>query len=384
VTEPSPPPLRVLLVEDDRGDAVLVTEYLEEGLPGVQIVWSRTVGEAREELRRGVDCVLLDLGLPGASGLSALGDVLEAADHTAVVVLTGLSVGQSGRLAVAAGAQDYLVKGQVGVDGLRRSVQYAIERKRNEHAAQRLRESELRAQEYRRLERGLLPSVQLEHCGLEVATRYRPGREQSLLGGDFYDAIAHDDGSVDLVIGDVAGHGPSEAALGASLRVAWRAMVLSGVPEQQRLPALDRVLTSERDSDEVFATVGTLSIPSSLTTATLRLAGHPPPIQCEPVAAAVATGETGPALGLIPGAEFPATRIPLGPVWRLLLYTDGLIEGHAGPERLGVDGLVEEIEKVSGDDVSIDQMADGLLARIEELNEGPVADDIAMILLRPA
>ena len=376
--------LRVLLVEDDRGDAVLVTDYLEEGLQGVQIVWTRSVTDAREELRRGVDCVLLDLGLPGSSGLSALGDVLELAPATAVVVLTGLAVGQSGRLAVAAGAQDYLVKGTVGAEDLRRSVQYAIERKRNENATHRLRESELRAQEYRRLERGLLPSLDLDHSGLEVTTRYRPGREQSLLGGDFYDAIAHADGSVDVLIGDVAGHGPSEAALGVSLRVAWRTMVIAGVPEEQRLSALDRVLCSERDSEEVFATVATLALPPSMTTGTLRLAGHPPPIQCEPCAVAVDTADIGPALGLIADATYPALRMPLGPTWQLLLYTDGLIEGHVGADRLGVEGLVEEIGDVLGLSTSMEETADRLLARIEELNEGPVADDIALLLLRPS
>jgi serine phosphatase RsbU (regulator of sigma subunit) len=376
--------LRVLLVEDDHGDAVLVTDYLEEGLPGAHIVWARSITDAREELRRGVDCVLLDLGLPGTSGLSALADVLELAPRTAVVVLTGLAVGQSGRLAVAAGAQDYLVKGQVGGEDLRRSVQYAIERKRNENAAQRLRESELRAQEYRRLERGLLPSLRLELGGLEVATLYRPGREQSLLGGDFYDAIAHADGSVDVLIGDVAGHGPTEAALGASLRVAWRAMVLAGVPEPERLTALDRVLASERDSDEVFATVATLALPRGMTTATLRLAGHPPPIQCRPCAAAVDTSDIGPALGLIPGAAYPAVRLPLGPEWQLLLYTDGLIEGHAGDDRLGVEGLVDQLGEVLGAARSLDETAVRLLTRVEELNGGPVADDIALLLLRPS
>jgi serine phosphatase RsbU (regulator of sigma subunit) len=383
MSEPSTA-LRVLLIEDDRGDALLVSEYLEEGLPGVQIIWARSLTDARDDLQHGADCVLLDLGLPGANGLSALSDVVALAPRTAVVVLTGLSVGQSGRLAVAAGAQDYLVKGQVGVEDLRRAVQYAIERKRNENSAQRLRESALRAQEYRRLERGLLPSLDLDNSGLDVATLYRPGREQSLLGGDFYDAIAHEDGSVDVLIGDVAGHGPTEAALGASLRVAWRAMVLAGVPEPQRLAALDRVLISERDSEEVFATVATLALPPGMTTATLRLAGHPPPIQCRPCATAIDTADIGPALGLIPGATYPAIRTPLGPSWQLLLYTDGLIEGRAGEDRLGVEGLVTELGGVLDGNGSLQGFAQRLLARVEELNGGPVADDIAVLLLRPS
>jgi serine phosphatase RsbU (regulator of sigma subunit) len=78
------------------------------------------------------------------------------------------------------------------------------------------------------LERGLVPHPIVEDPSILIASSYLPGRRRSLLGGDFYDAVETPDGSLHLLVGDVAGHGPDEAALGAGLRIAWRALTLSG------------------------------------------------------------------------------------------------------------------------------------------------------------
>ena len=69
-----------------------------------------------------------------------------------------------------------------------------------------------------------------------MVARYRPGRANALLGGDFYDVVETPDGTVHAVIGDVCGHGAAEAAIGVCLRVAWRSLVLAG----ETPPALDR------------------------------------------------------------------------------------------------------------------------------------------------
>ncbi len=114
-----------------------------------------------------------------------------------------------------------------------------MERKRADLAQRRLVEAELLTKENSRLERGLLP-VPLLHTGaLEHTTRYLPGSQGALLAGDFLDTVQTPDGSVHVVVGDVCGHGPDEAALGVALRIAWRTLVLAGQTGNALLRTLD-------------------------------------------------------------------------------------------------------------------------------------------------
>src|SRR3954468_1372609 len=104
-------PSGVLLIEDDEGDALIVRECLREaGLADDDITWCRTLGAGVAALVERPSCVLLDLGLPDAEGLGALHTILAEADGaTPVIVLTGRH-DRTGLDAVAAGAQDYLIK----------------------------------------------------------------------------------------------------------------------------------------------------------------------------------------------------------------------------------------------------------------------------------
>ena len=185
----------------------------------------------------------------------ALERLREAAPHVAHLVLTGDRDDQRGIDAVAAGAQDYIVKGSLDGDGLRRAIIYAVERRQADSVRQQLRAAEILAEEATRLERGLLPVPILNDPALLVGTGYRPGRERTLLGGDFYDLVHTPDGAVHLMIGDVSGHGADEAALGVCLRVAWRTQTLGGVDVERVLPTLQQVLVHERHAEEIFATV---------------------------------------------------------------------------------------------------------------------------------
>lgn len=172
---------RLLLVEDDDGDAFLVQELLEMAGSGFEIVRARTLAEARKLVKaQSFGCVLLDLGLPDGQGLEVVRNFLSEAASVAVICFTGLNDDRSGAAAVAAGAQDYLVKGQVDGDLLRRSIRYAIQRRRAEEQSRQLYASQLRAEENARLERGLLPYAQTRDPDLGVATRYRPRSDRSL------------------------------------------------------------------------------------------------------------------------------------------------------------------------------------------------------------
>ncbi|HEV7461929.1 MAG TPA: EAL domain-containing protein [Solirubrobacteraceae bacterium] len=136
VAAPEMERLRVLLVEDNPGDAVLVREMLRTALDGhVDVVHLEALSEARRQVRElDAACVLLDLSLPDAVGLEAVTQMQAAAPDIPIVVLSGIEDESLALRAVAHGAQDYLIKGRVDEVLISRSIRYAIERKRAEVA----------------------------------------------------------------------------------------------------------------------------------------------------------------------------------------------------------------------------------------------------------
>src|SRR6266540_3130270 len=139
-----------------------------------------------------------------------------------------------------------------------------------------LAEAHAQAEPSRRLQSGLLPVLSLHDPALVLRTRYQPGQERALLGADFYDALELPDGTVATLIGDVAGHGPDEAAVAVALRAAWQGLVLSGHGPDAVLGGLDKVLVSNRPSAEMFTTVFCTWISPDRSRVTLASAGHPP------------------------------------------------------------------------------------------------------------
>jgi len=385
-----PERIRVLLIEDDDGDALLVEELmLDAGSPFI-LNRAKSLAEASRALPE-AGCVLLDLELPDSRGLHGVRWLQERWPDLAVVVLTGISDEHLGEDAVGAGAQDYLVKGQVDGFLLQRVVRYAVERQRAEETQRQLHDARLYAAENARLERGLLPSPLLSDSRLSVAARYRSGGQQMLLGGDFYDVVEAPDGWVHAMVGDVCGRGPDEAALGVCLRVAWRTMVLAGRPASDILSAVEQVLEHERHQDRLFATVCMLSVAPDRTGGRLYLAGHPQPLLITADAVRELTAPVRLPPGISHRADWPNAPVELGASWSVLLYTDGLIEGKVGdgPERLGSDGLIKLIEKLRADDARAlapdqqinEQLIDSLISRTRELNGGDLDDDLAVLML---
>ncbi|HLV74576.1 MAG TPA: fused response regulator/phosphatase [Vulgatibacteraceae bacterium] len=372
----------LLLVEDDPGDAFLFEELLTEAQPGVRITVATTLAEALDALRPDIQCIIVDLSLPDADGLDALHQMHAHAPSIAVLVLTGLADAHVGVEAVAAGAQDYLVKQDVDGALLTRAISYAIERKRADESERQLVEARALSRENARLERGLLPVPILRDTTLRHHTRYRPGRDRALLGGDFHDTVETGDGAVHAVIGDVSGHGADEASLGVRLRMAWRTLVLAGHTGPQVLDTLDAVLQHERWGDEIFTTVCMVTIAPDRRSARLHRAGHPRPLFFGPDGVeAVPDEPRGPALGLIPGVEWPAFDLELGDSWGLMLYTDGLIEGYDGGGYLDLSGLVELAKIAHGDGQRGDVLVDGLIAEAERRNGDVLSDDLAVLML---
>ncbi len=375
-------PISLLLIEDDQGDAILVEELISEAGADITVEWASSIAVAEDKLAVSrPDCVLLDLNLPDANGISAVDRIAKIDAALPIVVLTGLNDEHFGMSAMASGAQDYLVKGHVEPETLHRSVLYAIERKRAELTAVDLHTSQVRAQENARLERALLPLPLLEeNPPVEIVMKYRPSRENALLGGDFYDMVQTPDGTVHVMVGDVAGHGPDEAALGAALRIAWRALTFAGLRGNERMRRLEQILRAERAGSGIFATVLSVAMwPNSRGFTALR-AGHPGMLLHGPGTVEWLEPPAGPALGL-GGQQWPQNELELPDGHGLVLLTDGLFEGHSGvgEQRLGEEGLLElarSIATLPGPQF-VDELIEGAEARAA--SHGGISDDIAVL-----
>lgn len=131
--------ISVLLIEDEPEVAALMSAMLRKA----KNIQCRV--DIAGQLTSGIDLlhqknfsvILLDLSLPDSSGLETLRSVYARAAGTPIVVLTGIDDEEIATQAVRQGAQDYIVKGSTDINGMVRSVIYAIERKRTEEALRR-------------------------------------------------------------------------------------------------------------------------------------------------------------------------------------------------------------------------------------------------------
>lgn len=134
--------LNILLIEDNPGDAELIRNMLRNPEEQYRVTAAERLPDGLKILENGsIDVVLLDLGLPGSAGIDTLLKFQGQGPDLPVIVLTGLADEELALAAISAGAQDYLVKGQIDRGLLLRTIRHAIERKRAQEA---LKESEER------------------------------------------------------------------------------------------------------------------------------------------------------------------------------------------------------------------------------------------------
>jgi serine phosphatase RsbU (regulator of sigma subunit) len=258
-----------------------------------------------------------------------------------------------------------------------RTPRYVIEHDRHE--------VEQRQADTVRLERNLLPQPLINTTKVALRPFYRAGRGRSLLGGDFYDVVQTGPDRLELLIGDVCGHGVDEAALAVELRLAWRALILAGISPDDVLPAVEQVLVTERRRPEIFTTVAAVSVDLAANSLSVRLAGHPPPVLLAADQHAPLPAPTGLVLGIDPARRYGSTRFDLQTEdWSLLMYTDGLVEGYADDsrrDRLDVTGLCRLLAEPQARSLPPTHLPGWLFGRAEQANSGPLADDVAMLLL---
>jgi serine phosphatase RsbU (regulator of sigma subunit) len=227
-------------------------------------------------------------------------------------------------------------------------------------------------------ERALAPAP-IVPPGFQAVSRYRPADASMHLGGDFLEGIALADGRCAVLIGDVCGHGPREAAFGSALRAGWKAIALSGENDPvEWVASLDEAFFQDGRID-TYATLCTGWIDREVGLTRLVTLGHPPPIVLDSAPAELSV-VPAPPLGLGHRGEVVATEHP----WTgapLLFYSDGLVENPRRgdrPDRWGTKGLLRWLAALPTHR-DIAQVADDLVAAA--LKDRHRRDDVAVLLI---
>jgi serine phosphatase RsbU (regulator of sigma subunit) len=227
-------------------------------------------------------------------------------------------------------------------------------------------------------ERALAPAP-ITPDGYVAVARYRPAESRLNLGGDFLEAVALEDGRLAVLIGDVCGHGPREAAFGTALRAGWKAIALSGKHDPADwVDALDASFFRDGRID-TYVTLCTGYLDVITGVSRLVNVGHPPPVLLEHPVRVLDLPPT-PPLGLGLNDNWTAIEVP----WAgqpMLLYTDGLVENpnrQGKPRRWGELGLLAWLD-AHPQTTALTDLADRLL---QSATTGrTIRDDIAILII---
>jgi serine phosphatase RsbU (regulator of sigma subunit) len=231
------------------------------------------------------------------------------------------------------------------------------------------------------LQQGLLPASLPTGEWLRFGARYLASGNGLEVGGDFYDVLALDDDRWLLAIGDVCGKGPRAASITGLVRDVIRVLAREGRPLPYVMSALNRALLEQGDRAR-FCTVAAAIVTRQGDTLAVQLclAGHLPPVRLRADGTASFVGRSGTAVGIFDEITVDSVEVELRPGESLVFYTDGVTERRNGEEFFGEENLLRAIEQSAGPDA--DALAAHVQAAAEEFGDGPVRDDIAVLVVQ--
>lgn len=383
--------LRVLLVEDEPGDAQLARLALKESRnPSFIVMHETSLAAAIERIKvsSAFDAVLLDLGLPDCEPHQTLARLLAAVPPMPVVVLTGTDDVRLAEEVLELGAQDYLLKEEAGARTLARAVRNAILRFRSER--ERLALADTLAAEYdrmadelsaaRNMQFDLLPRPQRldglrDSHGLAIDGFFRPSSD---IGGDLWGCLEAADGCLAVYALDFSGHG-----VGAALNVFRLHTLIAEMKGQSIDPAatlahLNTALNGLLPRGHYATFVMAVVDPAA---GKLRWAGAgaPRPLFFSPDGAVRWLDTKGRPIGLLGGtANYLNHEIDFPPGACLFLYSDAMTEAFwADGGMVEEEGLVASLARhhSAGRGIDVPAMVKDFLDRVQT----PLGDDMTAV-----
>lgn len=347
----------ILVVDDDPGVRTVVARGLQLLNPATVLEVANGLEAQKVLSERPVDVVVTDVLMPVMDGRELMRWAREHCPGPLWIVLSGLDTFDAAVEALHLGAFDFLSKPLV-LQRVRVAVRNALEhqaltRERERLYAQIERSNAELARKVADLEhvcrmledqaeviqadlaraeviqRALLPQAPPKLSHWCVETLYRPG---SNVGGDFYDVVQVDERHLGLVIADAAGHGVAAAMLSVlfkhRLKLKDEESQTALMPNEV-LRKVNRSLHADLSAPGAFITAAYVLVDRPSGRVSVASAGHPPCILASRDGQTRMLARTGPALGLEADARYEQTTMEMGVGDRLLIYTDGVLEGGA-------------------------------------------------------
>jgi sigma-B regulation protein RsbU (phosphoserine phosphatase) len=230
----------------------------------------------------------------------------------------------------------------------------------------------------RTIQRSLLPQTLPDIAGYSLAFRSNTCYE---VGGDYLDIVEQPDGTLLIVVADVAGKGLASAIWSVSFRAALRGMAVTGMPLDELATRMNQHHWAEgEEARRRYVTAIFLRLNPETGEIEVVNAGHNPGFLIAPGAEPHEFNAAGTPLGLLPGMSYTSERSVLAPGARLLFYTDGLTEVFKGDEEFGPERLMNEFSTCPAE--KADGILDALWTAIETFSEGgPQGDDMTALTL---
>lgn len=245
-------------------------------------------------------------------------------------------------------------------------------------ARDRLQVLEHDAEELEAIRAALTPASLPDLHGVDAAAAFVPS--ELGVSGDFYLLTNGPDGSTVAIVGDVTGHGPEAARLATFIRARFAAFAANTADPAELLMLANGALAERPGAPGELVSAACLRFRPDEPQVTWALAGHPPPLHLPGLAELPANGETL-LLGAVPDLTFANGDTTLADEEGVLIYTDGATDVRRGRERLGLGGLSRLLEPLAK--LPAAELASRGERAIIEWAEGPIRDDLCLLVLKP-
>jgi sigma-B regulation protein RsbU (phosphoserine phosphatase) len=359
---------RVLVVDDMLVNTKILENMLT--LDGYDVDVATSGKEALELAEENhYYCILLDLIMPGMNGFEVIKELKNSSHSTTVPVIfiSGVENSESAVEGFELGAVDYITKPfnpREVQARVRSHIKLFVTIENLVHTQAETLKQINQAQ-------NSLLKKPVDFPDLNFSVYYKA---LHAAGGDIYDIVEISDGVMGYFVGDFAGHSISTAFLTSSVRALLQQNCIPAYSPAESMALVNRVMC-ELMPVGIYLTAVYAVIDENSNLLTVVNMGHPPLLQVSSMGAVLEIGNGGNILGFFEEAVYEEIAVDIFPKDKIVLYTDGLIEGES-VWSANVKGLKSELRQLSN--YSGDELVESLLVSTEKFRSNE-SDDILVL-----